>query len=115
MIPLAISNVWEVAPNIHDITSPTHQSQLGVSAIYRTGAVTLAWALGGVIGPSVAGTLYDLHHWNAYCFLLTGLMASQLPFVLLYTGDRPLWSRMMGRVRGEKGLVRGEAEGDVAA
>ncbi len=80
----------------HDLAMVAKQSRGQIEQIHVMGAFASAGAVGGIIGPMAMGVLYDKGLWNVDCWLIMGIMLLTLPFVVVFTGDRPLWTRLMG-------------------
>ncbi len=74
------------------------------------GAFGSASALGVIIGPVLSGHLYDQGRWNIVCWLIMGIMVAPLPFVLLFTGDKPMIGRLLLRSGRQEQMERETAK-----
>ncbi|WWC95471.1 hypothetical protein V866_002335 [Kwoniella sp. B9012] len=69
----------------------------GISELHQFAALNLAWSVSGAVGTVIGGQLYDHVGWNAICWFSFATSLVLLPVTMVYTGERPLFYRMIYR------------------
>lgn len=78
----------------------------GISEIHEFAAMNLAFAVSSAIGAIVGGQIYDHVHkgWDVLCWIGFAAFAVSVAPPLIWTGKRPLLSRMLGRPPPRSGI-----------
>ncbi|TFY81606.1 hypothetical protein EWM64_g2406 [Hericium alpestre] len=73
----------------------------GVGYAHSYGAYNLAYGIGSCVGPIVGGEIYQhiARGWMALNVLAIGLLSVALVLAFIYTGDRPLFARLLTWIR----------------
>nr|XP_019043429.1 hypothetical protein I302_08006 [Kwoniella bestiolae CBS 10118]OCF22359.1 hypothetical protein I302_08006 [Kwoniella bestiolae CBS 10118] len=79
-----------------EVAAVTAQNE-GISELHQFAALNLAWATSAAAGTIIGGQLYDHVGWNAICWFCFATSLALLPITLLYSGERPLYHRMVYR------------------